>query len=381
MSQNYLGKEIKKLGFGFMRLPLLEDSQEIDIEQSKKMVDLYLEKGYTYFDTAVGYLGQRSEIALKTCLTDRYPRESYQIATKMSAHFIEDDLPPEKMFQRSLERIGVDYVDFYLLHAMNRINYEKYKEVGAFSLLQKLKSQGKIKHYGLSFHDRADALEMILEAHPDIEFVQLQLNYADWENPGIQSRKCYEVAQKYKKPVVVMEPVRGGMLTRLPEAAVETFQKAKPEDSLAKWALGYVAQLDNVITILSGMSSLAQVEENCTTFDQMEPFTKADFETIDKVMEIMNALPNIPCTECDYCVKDCPSKINIPLMFRIMNVHLRYDKEGAVASNRGNFNFNTKGMPLPSACIACQKCEKTCPQGINIIEQLVRVKETYEENL
>lgn len=377
MSQDYLGKEIKKLGFGFMRLPLLENSQEIDIEQSKKMVDRYLEAGYTYFDTAVPYHGQKSEAALKTCLTDRHPRENYQIATKITAGFVKETA--EDLFNESLKNIGTDYVDFYLIHAMNRNNFKQYTEFGVFDLVKKLKSEGKIKHYGFSFHDKADALEMILDAHPDMEFIQLQLNYADWENEGIQSRKCYEIAQKYKKPIVVMEPVRGGMLTSLPKEAENTFKAARPEDSLAKWALRYAANLDNVITVLSGMSSLEQMEENLKTFDTMEPLSTKDKETIEKVSEILDQMPNIPCTDCKYCVEGCPVKINIPAFFNIMNNHYRFDGEDGAVSNLGNFKFNTgEGKTMPSACVSCGKCEEICPQGIKIIKELDKVKEAYE---
>lgn len=376
---DYLGKDIKKLGFGFMRLPQHPETGEIDIEASKEMVDFYLESGYTYFDTAVPYHGQKSESALKLALTDRYPRESYQIATKMSNGFVGEGETAVDLLYKSLETLGVDYVDFYLLHAMNSKLAEEFDEKGVWEMLLAEKAKGKIKHLGLSFHDKAEVLDQILTAHPEAEFVQLQLNYADWENENIQSRLCYEVALKHKKPIIVMEPIRGGMLSSLPQEATKAFQTARPEDSMAKWALRFCNNLDNVITILSGMSNLEQMKENVHTFDTMEAFTERDKATIEEVCNILDAMPNIPCTDCKYCVKDCPAEINIPRYFSVMNVHLRHDGEESAPCNRWNFNVITeKGGGKPSACVACKKCEEICPQGIEIVKELQRVGKAYE---
>lgn len=377
--EEYLGKDIKKLGFGFMRLPDKPGTKDIDIEASKAMVDYYLKSGYTYFDTAVPYHGQKSESTLKICLTDRYPRDAYTIATKMTEGFLREDYSAEDMLRDSMKNIGVDYVDFYLLHALNRKRMKIFDEIGVWDFMKRMKAEGIIKHYGFSFHDKAEILEQALTEHPDVEFVQLQLNYADWENDMIQARQCYEIALKHNKPITIMEPVRGGMLATLPEQATEVFQKARPEDSLAKWALRFCGSLDNIICILSGMSSLEQVKENVDTFDHMEPLTESDRETLGEVVKILDSMPNIPCTECQYCVKDCPAQINIPRFFKIMNIHLRHDGEDAPVTNLRGFKFATnQGQSKPSACVGCKKCEVSCPQGIKIIEELVKVKNAYE---
>lgn len=377
--EEYLGKDIKKLGFGFMRLPDKPGTKDIDLEEAKKMVDYYLASGYTYFDTAIPYHGQKSESTLKLCLVDRHPRESYTIATKMTEGFLREDFGIEEMLQASLKNLGVDYVDFYLLHALNRKRMEIFDETKVWDFMKKQKELGVIKHYGFSFHDKAEILEKALTEHPEVDFVQLQLNYADWDNDMIQARQCYEIALKHKKPISIMEPVRGGMLATLPDKATEIFQKARPEDSLAKWALRFCGNLDNIITVLSGMSSLEQVQENVATFDNMEPLTASDKETIAEVVKVLDSMPNIPCTDCKYCVKDCPAQINIPQFFRIMNIHLRHDGEENPVTNLRGFKFATnKGQSKPSACVGCKKCEVSCPQGIQIIKELVKVKNAYE---
>lgn len=376
---DYLGKELKKLGFGFMRLPQQDGGPEVDIQQTKEMVDLFMERGYTYFDTAVPYLGQRSEVALKAALVDRYPRDRFQIATKLSINFVTEETPKEKLFANSLENIGVDYVDFYLIHAMNKGNAPRYAEMGAWEFVKEMKEAGKIKHFGFSFHDKAEFLDELLTEHPEVEFVQLQLNYADWESNTVQSRLCYEVAQKHKKPVIIMEPVKGGTLATLVPEAEEIFQKVHPEASMASWALKYAASLDNIVTVLSGMSTVEQVKNNLDTMDSFAPLNETERNAVADVVAVLDAIPTIPCTDCKYCVKDCPAQINIPQFFRIMNIHLRHDGLEAPTTNLRGFKFATnKGQPKPSACVACGRCETACPQGIEIIKELVRVKDCYE---
>lgn len=376
---DYLGKDLKKLGFGFMRLPLQDGGPEVDLEHTKKMVDLFMERGYTYFDTAVPYLGQRSEVALKAALVDRYPRESFQIATKLSINFVTEETPKEKLFANSLENIGVDYVDFYLIHAMNNGNAQRYADMGAWEFVKEMKEAGKIKHYGFSFHDKAEVLDRLLTEHPEVDFVQLQLNYADWESNTVQSRLCYEVAMKHNKPVTVMEPVKGGTLATLVPKAEEIFQKVHPDATMASWALRYAASLDNIITVLSGMSTVDQVKNNLDTMDAFTPLNEVEQKAVADVVGVLNAIPTIPCTDCKYCVKDCPVSINIPRYFNIMNLHLRYDADQSKASNQNSFNFAAKNAAKPSACVACGRCEGNCPQNIEIIDELKKIVPLYEQ--
>ncbi len=372
-------KNCKKLGFGFMRLPDKPGTKDLDLEQAKAMVDYYLEKGYTYFDTALPYHGGKSESSLKTCLVDRHPRESFTIATKMTEGFLREDFSAKDMLYQSLENLGVEYVDYYLLHALNRKRMALFDEIKVWDFLQEEKAKGRIRHVGFSFHDKAEVLEQALSAHPEIEFVQLQLNYADWDNDMIQARLCYEIARKHEKPIIVMEPVRGGMLASLVPEAEEIFKNVQADHSISKWALRFVAGLEGVEMVLSGMSNLAQVEENIDTFETFTPLNPQEQQAVKEVVAVLDAIPTIPCTDCKYCVKDCPAQINIPQFFRIMNIHLRHDGLEAPTTNLRGFKFATnKGQPKPSACVACGRCETACPQGIEIIKELVRVKDCYE---
>lgn len=371
-----IGKGFKKLGFGFMRLPQVDG--EIDIEHTKKMVDHFMEKGYSYFDTAVPYLGQKSEGALKLALVDRYPRDSFKIATKMSIQCVTPEISPRVMFENSLENIGVDYVDYYLIHAMNKTKAKQYEDVGTWELVKELKEQGKIKHFGFSFHDKPEVLEEILTAHPEAEFVQLQINYADMENPAVQARRCYEIATAHGKPVIVMEPVKGGTLAALVPEGEKVLKELRPEDSIASWAVRYALSLDNVVVVLSGMSTLEQVVDNVETFDKASKLSEEEYKALEKVVDILNAIPTIPCTDCKYCTENCPVDINIPRYFSVMNLHLRYDAGRKEASNLNSFNFAAKNATKPSACIKCGTCEARCPQGIEIISELENIVDVYE---
>lgn len=361
-----LGENIKKLGFGLMRLPMIGD--DVDIEQMKVMVDKFMAAGFTYFDTAYGYLGGKSEMAAKTALVDRYPRESFTLATKLPAWAGAKTAEEAKqMFYTSLERTGAGYFDFYLLHNLGNERTKVFDDFGIWEFAMELKQKGLIKHFGFSMHDTADNLEAVLKAHPDVEFVQLQINYADWESESVQSRKCWEVCRKYGKPVVIMEPVKGGNLANLPESVAKVFTEANPDVSQSSWALRFAASLPGLITVLSGMSNIEQMEDNLKTMSDFKPLTDAERAVIDKALEVMDATPRIPCTACQYCVKDCPQQIAIPRIFGAMNNLLVYGNE---TSARHGYELATRKGGKPADCLACGQCESACPQHIGIIEEL-----------
>lgn len=367
----YLGEEIKKLGFGLMRLP--QKDGKIDIEQTKVMVDKFLDAGFTYFDTAWAYAG--SEDAIRQALVERYPREKFQLATKNAA-WINCKTREEAIaqFDTSLKQTGAGYFDFYLLHNLGESRTKAFDDFDMWSWIQEMKAEGKIKHIGFSFHSTPEELEEILTKHPEMEFVQLQINYADWENPAIKSRECYEVARKHGKPVIIMEPVKGGMLANPPEQVQEVFKQANPNTSIASWAIKFAASLDGVITVLSGMSNIEQMEDNIS---YMKDFTKlSDHEeaTIKKAQEIMNSIPIIPCTTCNYCAKVCPMKIGISGSFTAMNYLTLYNDMGA-AKHQEDWLVSGHGFKKASECIKCGKCEQVCPQHIKIRQELEKVAE------
>ncbi len=373
----YNGQEIKKLGFGLMRLPLLSDG-EIDIEQVKTMVDMFMEKGFTYFDTAYGYHSQKSESAAKIALVDRYPRESFQIATKLPAWAgPKNEEEAKEMFYTSLERCGVSYFDFYLLHNLGSKRTQVFEDYNIWQFLLERKAEGKIKKLGFSIHDNADALEKVLEKHhEDVDFVQLQINYADWENTTIQSRKCYEVAKKYGKEIIVMEPIRGGSLASPPKEVGEVLKAENPNYSFASWALRYAASLDGIITVLSGMSNIEQMKDNLNTFDNFTPLNEKENNAIKKAQEILDSIPYIPCTNCKYCTKDCPMNIEIADMLNAMNVKIIYDD---IKGAKLMYKFADAKGGSASECIACGLCEGVCPQSIAIIDELSKIASTLQE--
>ena len=372
MADSYLGESIKKLGFGLMRLPMI--GEEIDMEQTKRMVDTFMEKGFTYFDTAYVYIGGKSEVALKEAVVDRYPRDSFQCATKLPLWDLKEPQEMEKIFQESLDRAGLEYYDFYLLHAMSAERVAKADELGAWDFMKRLKAEGRAKHIGFSFHDTAEALEDILKAHPEMEFVQLQINYVDWESESVQSRKCYEVARKYNKPVIIMEPVRGGSLAIMPPQVQQVFKEAEPENSVASWAVRYCASLEGIVTVLSGMSTEEQLNDNVSYMENFRPLNEGERATVQKVVDILNSLPTIPCTACKYCVDGCPQKINIPGIFKAMNDLTLYNNE--VTARRSYDNAVGEGGKAGD-CIQCGACEVHCPQKIEIIETLKKAAETF----
>lgn len=375
----YQNKEIPKLGFGLMRLPMIE--QEIDIEQTKAMVDLFLENGFTYFDTAYGYINQRSEGAAKTCLVDRHPRESFQLATKLPAWNAATAEDAKQMFFTSMERAGVEYFDFYLLHNLGGKRTAMFEDWNIWEFAREQKALGRIKKLGFSIHDGASALDEVLTKHPEVDFVQLQLNYADWNNTVVQSKACYEVATKHNKPIIVMEPIRGGALANPPEALREIFLAEAPDMPFAIWALKYVAGLDNIVTVLSGMSTLEQMEENIKYMKDMTPLTPSQQEAVAKAQVALENIPSIPCTMCGYCTKDCPKEILIPDIFSAMNKKMVYnDANGA----KGSYNFVTRDVgekkgAKASHCVSCKKCETVCPQSIEIVEALQNAATWFED--
>lgn len=370
---SYLGEEIQKLGFGLMRLPM--NGSEIDLEHTKKMVDHFMANGFTYFDTAYVYIGGKSEVVLKEAVVDRYPRESFQTASKLPFWEVKEASDMERIFQESCDRAGLKYYDFYLLHALGRDSFHRSEELGAWDFVKELKAQGRIRHLGFSFHDNAEVLEEILKKHPETEFVQLQINYADWESEDVQSRKCYEIARKYDVPVIIMEPVKGGALASMTPEIQNLLKQADPKASVASWAMRYAASLEGIITVLSGMSNEEQLADNCKTLADLKPLTDREYQLIDQVVDVLNHTPTIPCTACKYCVDDCPQKINIPGVLFASNDYTIYNN---LPGSQLHYGFATKDTGKASDCIACGVCEGLCPQHIGIIDHLKTAATLFE---
>ena len=364
----YLGEDIKKLGFGLMRLP--QKDNVIDVEQVKTMVDRFLAEGFTYFDTAWAYAG--SEDAIRQALVERYPREKFQLATKNAA-WIECKTREDaiRQFETSLKQTGAGYFDFYLLHNLGEARTKFFDDFDMWSFVQEKKKEGLIKHVGFSFHSTPEELEEILIKHPEMEFVQLQINYADWESPSIQSRGCYEIARKYNKPIVIMEPVKGGMLATPPDTVKEIFQKEDPSASCASWAIRFAASLDGIITVLSGMSNLEQMEDNLSYMKDFSSLSDTEKQALQNAQEALNKIPLIPCTTCNYCAKVCPNNIGISGSFTAMNYFTLYgNKEAALFQE--NWLVGRHGKKFANECIKCGKCEQVCPQHISIREELAK---------
>ncbi|MFI3326122.1 MAG: aldo/keto reductase [Clostridia bacterium] len=371
----YNGKEIKKLGFGLMRLPMLED--EVDLEQTKEMVDIFMENGFTYFDTAYGYLGGKSELAVKPAIVERYPRESFQLATKLPAWSVKSAQEAKQMFYTSLERTGAGYFDFYLLHNLGGNRTQFFEDYDIWNFAAEQKELGKIKKLGFSLHDNAKALDEVLTKHPEVDFVQLQINYADWEDGTNQSRLCYETAQKHGKPVIIMEPIRGGALTNPPQKVADILTAYDNGNSFAQWALRFTGSLDNIITVLSGMSLTCQMKENVSFMKDFKALNNDEQNVIKKVQDVLKTIHSVPCTNCQYCVKDCPMGIAIPSLFAAMNKYYVFDD---INGAKGTYNFETvkRNTTKASGCIACGRCEAVCPQSIKIIDELKLVAEKLE---
>ena len=372
---------MKKLGFGLMRLPLLnpDDKASIDLEQTKQMVDSFIDQGFTYFDTAWMYCKFESERAVKEVLVDRHPRDHFTLATKLHAGFLKCAEDRDRIFEEQLKKTGAAYFDYYLLHAVSRELYEKYKQYDCFAWLQEKKKAGLVRHIGFSFHDSAAFLEQVITEHPEMEFVQLQINYLDWESEGIQSRLCYETATRHGLPVIVMEPVKGGTLASLPPAAEQLLKRIHPDWSIPSWAIRFAAGLDNVFTVLSGMSNTAQLADNTSYMTKNEPLGETELAAIRQVVRILNQDPAIPCTGCSYCTDGCPMNIPIPTYFSLYNADLQEKKDKDWKPQEAYYcNLSTEDGRAES-CIACGQCEKVCPQHLPIIEHLKQISDYFKE--
>ena len=367
-------EEVKKnFGFGCMRLPM--KGEEVDWEQTAQMVDTFLANGFNYFDTAHGYLNGQSEIALKKCLTSRYPRDAYILTNKLSSHYIsrnEDIIP---FFQTQLEACGVDYFDFYLMHAQNREYFEKYKAIRAYETALALRDAGKIRHFGISFHDKAEVLDQILTEYPQIEVVQIQFNYVDFEDASVESRKCYEVCRKHGKPVIVMEPVKGGSLVNLPADAQKIFDNLHG-GSNASYAIRFAASFPGIRMVLSGMGSMAMMEDNCSFMKDFQPLTPQERLAIAQVCGIFRGQGLVPCTGCRYCTEVCPQGIPIPDLFACLNAKKQFR-----SWDSGDYRriVHPENGVSASSCVKCGQCEDICPQRLHIRELLEDVSTAFNE--
>lgn len=362
----------KKFGFGCMRLPM-KDGQ-VDTVEFGKMVDAFLAHGFNYFDTAHGYVSGKSEGALKECLTSRYPREQYILTNKLPTHFFEREEHIRPLFESQLAACGVDYFDFYLMHAQSEDIFAKFKRCRAYETALELKEEGKIRRFGISFHDKAAVLEKILTEYPQIEVVQIQFNYLDYEDPSVESRKCYEVCRKFGKPVIVMEPCKGGNLVNLPEDA-KAVMDGLGGGSPATVAIRFAAGFEGMMMVLSGMSSMEQMEENIRYMEDFQPLNEKELEAVDQVRRIIRSKNMIPCTACRYCTDGCPKRISIPDLFACLNAKKVFHNWN---TDYYYNNVHTVNNGKASDCIKCGKCEKVCPQHLKIRDLLVDVAAEFE---
>lgn len=374
--------EIKKnFGFGCMRLPMVDG--EVDMEQFKQMVDLFLEEGFNYFDTAHGYLDGKSELALREGLTSRYPRDRYLLVNKLTSMYFHKEEEIRPFFENQLKWCGVDYFDVYLMHAQNAAEFEKYKKCHAYETALQLKEEGRIRHFGISFHDKAVVLDQILTEYPQVEIVQIQFNYLDYEDPSVEARKVYEVCRKHNKPVLVMEPVKGGSLVKLPEDAQKIFDDLNEEEgtqmSNASYAIRYAAGFDGMKVVLSGMSDLQQMKDNLSYMKEFQPLNAKEKEAVAKVVEVFHGLDMIPCTACHYCVDEnhCPKHIRIPDVFACLNSKKAFNDWNMDIYYSSVLSANGSGKA--SECIGCGGCERVCPQHLEIRKLLGAVAATFEK--
>ena len=370
---SFFEKEIKKFGFGLMRLPKIDGV--IDAEQMKDMVDAFMEAGFTYFDTAWVYTG--SEDAVRKALVERYPRESYQLATKNAA-WAGGKTKEEAIaqFETSLARTGAGFFDNYLLHNLGKHRTKVFEDLAMWDFVREKKAEGKIRHYGFSFHSTPEELDAILTAHPDAEFVQLQINYADWENPAVQSRGVYETARKHGKQIVIMEPLKGGLLADPPEGVAKILKAAEPDLSVASWGIRFAADLEGVLVVLSGMSSLEQMQDNLSYMKDFSGLTDEERSVISAARDELNRIPIIPCTSCNYCAKVCPMEIGIPGTFTAANLFYLYGNMQRAARSE-SMGVTGAGKKQAVECIKCGRCEQVCPQHIPIREELVKAAEIF----
>ena len=370
----FFDREIKKLGFGLMRLPQKDGA--IDVEQVKEMVDMFMDAGCTYFDTAWAYQG--SEAAIREALVERYPRDSFQLATKNAAWLMcHSKEEAEAQFETSLRNTGAEYFDNYLLHNLGTPRTQFFDQYEMWDFVRRKKQEGKIRHYGFSFHSSPEELEELLQKHPDVDFVQLQINYADWENISIQSRANYEVARKYGKPIIIMEPLKGGLLADPPETVKKILKEADASLPLASWGIRFAASLEGVLLVLSGMSSVGQMQDNLSYMTDFQSMSGKEIEVVEKARTELESIPIIPCTGCEYCAKVCPENVGISGVFTAANIYYQFGNLPA-AKQKAFILTERRGLKMASACLQCGTCEEACPQHIGIREELAKAAQILE---
>ena len=366
---------MKKLGFGLMRLPRVDknDRSSIDLEEFCRMVDEFKNNGFTYFDTAWMYCAHNSERAVKSALVERYPRDSFLLATKFHAYFANESADVDKIFREQLVKTGAGFFDYYLIHDLNAENYEKCKRLGAFEYYANRKEEGLVRRLGCSFHDTPEVLDRVLTEHPELEFVQLQINYLDWDSPTVRSRECYETARRHGKPVIVMEPIKGGTLAKLPDEFEDRMRAIRPGMSTASFAVRFAASLDGVFMVLSGMSSLEQMKDNISYMKDFVPFTEEERALAFDAADYLRKNPFIPCTGCAYCVDGCPAKIAIPQYFSLFNDVKRNGATDAAAA----YAELTEKFGAAGECVGCEQCQNICPQHIRVVDRLREIAEHF----
>jgi hypothetical protein len=373
-----------KLGMGMMRLPLVDENDQtsIDMEQVNKMVDLYMDAGFNCFDTAFVYHEGVGEAAFRESVVKRYPRDSFKVSTKLPLFVINEESQLEPLFAQQLENCGVDYFDYYMLHNVSGFTENAWKNVDLYSFIQKKKEEGYIKHIGISTHGNAEFLEEILFEHPELEFVLLQINYLDWDDEGIESRKCWEVARKYNKKVMIMEPYKGGFLADVPEDAEKLMKDYNPDRSVVSWAMRFVANIDDVCVVYTGASNFEQLESNIEEFKNADPLNDEELAILDEVSEIINSNITVDCTKCRYCVDSCTEEIDIAKIFDLYNKHKLLEKDDWTQFGNAYLNYSKlDGVGIASDCIECENCIEECPQQINIPEVLKDVAKTFETEI